>query len=173
MRLFTYLGLTGLTAFTGFTLFSSLFLACDEVPWGSCSCTDMGCPEGANVELLHKPDTTQYTNLKVSIAYADTVEASAEAWGMGGPDGHAFISRKLVNLRPTRIQVHLDYSHLRSENQQGTVHQQGIANRITLDTTLAWTSRVCNECWGDGRNCEDDMAHTAQLVWDLSQVNFE
>jgi hypothetical protein len=142
------------------SIFASFFWACDDLPWGSCTCTEMECPDGVSVELLHKPDTNQFTDLKVSLVYADTVEAASEMWGLGGPDGHSFISRKVVNLKPRRIQVLLSYSHLGTENQ------------ITLDTSLAWTSRVCNECTGGG-SCKDDMAYTALLVWDLSQVDFE
>jgi hypothetical protein len=140
-------------------------LGCNSVSKGDCACTVKACFQGLSVELLHRPDSTVYTQQSVSIAYADTLETSSLPWGYAQPNQWVFSSYRLWSSRPNRVKVHLDY---RRDEGLGLVEK-----RITLDTALTWTSFVCNGCSGSASDCHDQMAYTAQLKWDLSDEDWD
>lgn len=137
--------------------FPLLTVSCD-FPWRECACTQMACLEGITVELLKMPDSAEWSDVALSVEYGDTVEAASNQWNFGSRDRQTFASRKLVAQKPASIRLHLDY------------RADGSENRITLDTTAQWKARVCNGCSGSSPSCKDDMAHTADLTWDLSEV---
>lgn len=141
-------------------------LGCDAVNKGDCACTARACFQGIRVELLNRPDSTVYTHQTVSIAYADTLEASSSAWPVFETDARAFTSYRLWSSRPNQVKVHLDY-------RREDAGWAWVEKRVTLDTTLTWTSFVCNGCSGSASDCQDQMAYSAQLQWDLSQEDLD
>lgn len=127
-----------------------------EIPGRECVCTEMYCLEGVIVELRNMPDSAEWEGVALSLQYGDTVEAASNLSGFGSRERQTFTSRKLVRLKPASIRLHLDY------------RVDGSENRITLDTIVGWTSRVCNACSGNSPSCKDQLAHNADLAWDLS-----
>jgi hypothetical protein len=112
----------------------------------------MYCFEGVRIRWAVRPDTSEYRDLAMTIAYGDTVEAPTREWNPDGPDGFAFGSPRLARQRPSRIGIRIAYT------------QEGVRKRVELDSALAWQSRVCNACSGSSSSCKDQMAHTALLI---------
>lgn len=131
-------------------------LACNDAFQGQCICTLKACFEGVSIQLILKPDTTEYKGVAVAIAYGDTVEAASTEWGFLNPDTYTFTSPRLRSQRPSHIMIRIAYT------------RTGTSQRIELDTALAWQSSVCNHCSGNSSTCKDDMAHTAAVGVDLN-----
>lgn len=136
--------------------FALLTVSCDFPSWRECACTEMDCLEGIIVDLRNLPDSTEWDGIAMSVEYGDTVEAEDTLWGFDPRERRAFTSRRLASRRPADIRVHLDY------------REDGSTKRITLDTSVQWKAEVCNTCSGSS-SCKDDMAHTAELTWDLAE----
>lgn len=129
-------------------------LACNDPFHGQCSCTMMACSEGVVLRLSGNPDTAVYRDFSVAIAYGDTVEAASPYWP-SGTDDYAFTSPRVLRQRPSRIGIQIAYT------------QAGAPKSIGLDTTLAWTSFVCNGCSGNSSSCHDQMNRIAALGVEL------
>lgn len=129
-------------------------LACNDPFRGDCACTMKYCSQGVVLRLSGNPDTAVYRDFSVGIAYGDTVEAASPYWP-SGDDDYAFTSPRVLRQRPARIGIQIAYT------------QAGAPKSIDLDTTLKWTSFVCNGCSGSSSSCHDQMNWIAALGVDL------
>lgn len=133
-------------------------LGCNNPMVDGCACTEKACLEGVTVRLVNNPDSATYSGFSVRIAYSDTVESTSYSWAIFSLSDFHFHSGKLMRQQPRNISVLIDYQ------------KAGEESSLTLDSTIQWTSSVCNHCSGKGMSCKDDMAYKADLAIDLATV---
>jgi hypothetical protein len=138
-------------------LILSVFTACKD-PYGDCSCTLMACFEGVSIKLENNLDAESRRDFSVTLAYGDTTESPSESWGASLDNSFLFTSGRLLRQKPKQIGVRISYS------------ENGLEKSMSLDSTLTWSSRVCNQCSGSAPSCKDDMASTADVKIDLARV---
>ena len=139
-------------------LFLSALTACNNPFVEGCSCTAKACFQGVVVNLEEKPDPNRYKDFSMTLAYGDTLEAASELWNFNDSARFYFSSPRLQSQKPKPVVIRISYS------------EQDAEKSASLDTVIAWTSFVCNECSGGAPSCKDDRNYLASIKIGLARL---